>query len=180
MRFICATLAAAAVWIHPSPASACTVVGTIPSSQELVAQADVIVVAVAREFVPNTEPSRPIDFISDIDDCVAAGILPGRVRFEVLETIKGQFGGQTLLVFPGGLTERDDFNDTPVPQNGPRAEAREGSWAFSYRREAAYLLLLKSTNRGTLTPYWSALGRVNDQVHPEGDQWVEWVRRQAN
>jgi len=180
MRFVWATLFAAAVWFVPSPVSACDVV-RIPPSEELVAQADAIVLAVAREFVPNTEVRQPSLEVPDVLDFTSIGILHGRIRFEIRQTLKGQINAQTALLFPGLLTDRDDFNETSVPQNWPRKEARGGNcFALTYRRDGTYLLLLKTRTGDTLDPYWSALGRVNDQVRPEGDEWVDWVRRQAN
>ena len=173
MRFVWATICAAAVWFLPSTAYACSVI-RIPPSQELVAQADVIAIAVARTFISNREAAGGANIIVDPDG--------GRVTFEVVETLKGRLSNRQMpLLIQGRLADRDDFNETPVPTNWPRAEALGGDcFASTYRRDGTYLLLLKTTTRGTLTPYWSPLGRVNDQVHPERDKWVEWVRRQAH
>lgn len=79
----------------------------------------------------------------------------------------------------GRLTDRDDYNDTPVPRNSVRPEGHGPCYASSYRRDATCLLFLRSTIEGMLTPYWSSLSRVNDQIDPAGDEWLEWVRAEV-
>lgn len=156
--------------LYPGSVAACIIIGTQPDARQLTADADVIAVAVAREFVSNREAAGDAPLIIDPDG--------GRIRFEVLETLKGHVLPRQLpLMIRGAFTERDDFNDASVPMNAVRPEGRSGPcFASHYRRNASYLLLLKTTTAGTLTPYWSPLSRVNDQVVPGRDEWVEWVR----
>jgi hypothetical protein len=138
----------------------------------MVKHSDVIVLAIAREFVPNPY----VGVTTRIPD-----VYGGHVRFEIAETLVGQVRAkQSPLMIRGSFSARDDFNDTPVPENWVRGQGRGGDcFASTYRRDATYLLMLKTASAGRLTPYWVALGRVNDQVRPEGDPWVSWVRREV-
>ena len=141
-----------------SSAAPCTIVkSSQPTAIDLIQRADVIVVAVARELHPRS---------------------PGLIQFEVKETVKGD-AVTPFLWIRGRLMDRDDFNDLKVPLNGVRPNGYGGScYAYDYRRDAAYLLLLRRTAT-ELSPYWSPLSRVNDQIRPNGDQWLDWVRRQV-
>lgn len=109
---------------------------------------------------------------------VARGLYPAardHIRFEVTETIKGK--AVAPLLIEGVLTDRDDFNNVAVPANGVRPDGLGGScYARSYRAGAAYLLFLQPTTVGKMSPYWAPLARVNDQIRPNGDPWLEWVR----
>ena len=146
---VCASSAAPCSFAPGSPAK--------PTAIELIQRADVIVVAVAQELN------------------LAAR---DHIRFEVAETLKGQTVGP--LFVEGELTDGDDFNDLSASQNFVRPEGRRGTCnARSYRPGAAYLLFLQRTAAGELSPYWAPLSRVNDQIRPNGDQWLDWVRRQV-
>jgi hypothetical protein len=157
MRFI-AVLAFGASLVCVSPAASCSIVAsTKPTAIGLIQRADVIVVAVAREPYPAARD---------------------HIRFEVTETLKGK--AVAPLIIEGALTDRDDFNNAAVPANGVRPDGLGGScFASSYRPGAAYLLILQRTTVGKVSPYWAPLSRVNDQIRPNGDRWLDWVRRQV-
>ena len=167
MRFVACGCLALGMWLlSTTPTSACSVTG-VPKTTELLGRSDAIVVAIARELIsPRTVQKST--FIRD----------DRRVRFDIVETLKGAIGS-TQLIIPGRTSDRDDFNDAPLGANSVRREGDAECFARSYRLGATYLLLLIRTGDGAWTPYWSALSRVNDQVHPNGDRWVEWVRRRV-
>jgi hypothetical protein len=158
MRLI-AALGFAASLVCVSPAAPCTIVRSAqPTAIDLIQRADVIVVAVARDLHPAS---------------------PGLIQFEVRETLKGN-AGMPFLWIRGRFIDRDDFNGLKVPLNGVRPDGYGGScYASDYRRGAAYLLVLRRTAT-ELSPYWSPLSRVNDQIRPNGDPWLDWVRRQTS
>ena len=174
-----------------SSAAPCSVSGTLPTATELVDKADVIVVAVARELVPMPKPPIPKGATSSLPALPPSPFQPvpspppppypdpsrsDRIRFEVKETLKGE--PVTDLLFVGRVSARDDFNDTPETVNEIRPDGRGGScYAESYRLGATYLLLLKQIPGTGLAPYWTPLSRLNDQIRPAGDRWLEWVRR---
>lgn len=159
------SLALGLIVLSASTAFPCSIVGSLPTPGALIASADVIVVAVARERI-----SGPVTNPPTLDE------VGSEILFDITETLKGDVVAPTLTI-TGAFTDNDDFNDTPVTQNWPRPDARGGPcFAYSYRQGASYLLLLKRTRQHTLTPYWSALSRVNDQTRPDGDPWLEWVR----
>jgi hypothetical protein len=109
----------------------CTGSGMI-SNENMVRVADVIVWAKAVDYA--RQPSDP--------SIVTTGVPDSRVRFTVIETVKGQAIQE--LVLPGYLVSIDDFNDKPAPYSFVRPEGRAGScFANSYRRDAQYLLFLK-------------------------------------
>jgi hypothetical protein len=99
------------------------------------------------------------------------------IRFEVLESLKGQSPGRTLS-FEGQWSQRDDRNDRPVPYNFVRPEGRGGDcFARRYKQGAEYLLLLRDRG-GRLTPYWAPLGPTNEQLFGDDDKWLAWIRQQ--
>ena len=161
-----------AVFIHVRPASPCTLEAPVLAPDILVRTADLIVRARAEAIVPGTPhpvmpPGPPTD-----------------VRFTVLEVLKGSVASRTLG-FSGVAGERDDPNDHPVPYSFVRPGGRRGNcFAFEHRIGAEYLLLLKRTeprspDAGNLTPYWAALGPVNEQLFAGADDpWCAWVRRE--
>jgi hypothetical protein len=107
----------------------------------------------------------------------ASALEPGLVRFLMLEQLKGEAHLFDLSV-PGTLTDRDDFNDRPLPYDMVRRDGRGGGcYAMHYRREGEFLLLLRQSPGG-LTPYWAALAPTTEQVRGAGDPWVTWVRQQ--
>jgi len=65
----------------------------------------------------------------------------------------------------------------PPPET---VRAGKGScFADDHRAGASCRLLLDSDGSGALTPYWSALQGLNEQLSGPGDPWLAWVRRQA-
>ena len=191
MRDSIACLVAAVLLATADPASACQV-ASIPSTRELVSRADAIVIAVAGRFIPHqpTTPERPrrptpqpplpppiFRIGSDPGDDVHVpppGPPADRIQFDVIETLKGRVVG--TLMIRGVLSDRDDFNEAGANQNQARPGAGGPCYAYSYRRGAKYLLMLRNTPEA-LTPYWSPLSRVNDQLRSDDDPWLAWVRR---
>ena len=98
-----------------------------------------------------------------------------KIRFQVLEVLKGNQGGR-FLEFDGMFTDRDDPNDGPVPYTFVRNQGRGGNcFAHTYRQGLEYLLIL-GLRSGALTPYWQALAATNEQLSGDKDQWLAWVR----
>jgi hypothetical protein len=169
---------AAVVWLGiVAPASPCSISGPVPSSDELIRRADVIVIAVARDFLPIPHIATSLTKPPSSENGVLLSAEDGRVRFEVVETLKGRAAAKQLpLTVEGRLEERDDFNEYPVVDGTVRHNGDGPCYALSYRFKSPYVLLLKTTKRGTLTPYWSPRSRSNDQLRPGRDEWLEWVR----
>ena len=87
---------------------------------------------------------------------MTTGVPDSRVRFTVIETVKGHAIQE--LVLPGYLVSTDDFNDKPAPYSFVRPGGRAGScFANSYRRDAQYLLFLKKPKDSEFTFNWAAL-----------------------
>ena len=151
----------------------CTVVGPLPSPQDLVARAEVIV-------------RVRVDGLSDrpgrADNVLA--VTPRQVRFTVLGVLKGSLAS-TDITLNGLLEDRDDQNDRPVPYDFVRPGGRGGNcYALRYQMGSEYLLLLRSTEpgaqaNGNLSPYWAALSPTNEQLNGETDPWLIWVGGQV-
>lgn len=145
----------------------CSVNGII-SNVDMVTAADAVVRAKAVEYA--SPPSDP--------HVLTTGVPDSRVRFKVIETIRGQSISE--LILSGYLVRVDDFNDQPSPYTFVRQGGRSGScFANSYREEAEFLLFLKKTKDGSLTVNWAALAPVNEQLHSTDDPWLLWVRKEA-
>jgi len=148
------------------------VVGPLPSAQELVTRAEVIVRARAEGLAQ--APGRE-------------GIMAGsvtQVRFAVLDVLKGSLAARTIE-FNGTLTDRDDRNDRAVPYDFIRPAGRGGNcFALTYRAGAEYLLLRRSAHPSyaqpnDLTPYWTPLGPTNERLFGgSSDPWFSWVVEQ--
>ncbi len=124
----------------------------IPSlASYTVRNADVVVRATAIEFVENDG-----------------------VRFRVEEVLRGEDVPSTF-VFIGHLTSRDDFNNRPVPYNHVRSSGDGPCYAYEYKQNVEYLLLLKR-NDEILTPYWYPLAPTNEQLRSADDEWIRWVK----
>lgn len=142
---------------------ACSVM-RIATPQELVSEARVIVRATAVDY------EKPDVWIN--------GVLRSVIRFEIEEQLKGDAEILNDIFISGYLTENDDFNDNPSPYNYVRPDGRAGScFANNYKQGAEFLLFLNAE----LTPYWSALAPVNEQLHSpsSSDEWLQWVKRQV-
>jgi len=157
-----------AIALLPNNGYSCSVLGII-SNVDMVKGADVIVWATAVDYA--RPPRNP--------NVMTTGEPDSRVRFMVIETVKGQAIQE--LALPGYLVSKDDFNDKPAPYVFVRPGGRAGScFANSYRRDAQYLLFLKRPKDGELTVNWAALAPVNEQLRSSEDPWLIWVREQAN
>ncbi len=124
----------------------------VPASTYVLKNADVIVRATAVEFIENEG-----------------------VKFKVEEILRGE-GVPSILTVRGHLNDRDEYNQGPVPYNGVRASGSGPCYAYEYRLGAEFLLFLKKDG-DKLNPYWKPLAPTNEQLHPEKDAWLEWVRR---
>jgi hypothetical protein len=139
------------------------------SNVDMVREADAIVRATAEDYTPalRNRGSRE-------------GFEPdSRIRFKVLEVVRGQITGDHL-VLPGVLVDTDDFNDYASPYNGVRPDGRRGScFASSYRSGGQFLFMLKKRSDGVFTVNWYPLAPVNEQLHSAYDPWLLWVRKQV-
>jgi hypothetical protein len=157
-----------------APAWPCSVVGPLPSAERLVADAEVIA-RVRAEGLSST-PGRA--------GSVLAGS-PTRVRFALLELLKGRLSSSTIE-FNGSLTNHDDPNDRPAPYDFIRPGGRAGNcFALAYRAGAEYLLLLRrgeppsDGQPSELTPYWAPLSPTNEQLlDGASDAWFVWVSKE--
>ena len=132
---------------------------------ELFSNAEVIVRATAVKYVtPPTESS-----------IMTTGIPDSTIEFRIEEELRGE-NLPASIILNGYLSDRDDFNDTPVPYMFVRPLGRRGScFANTYREGAQFLLFLKK--EGDLyTSNISALGPTNEQLQSSTDAWVVWVR----
>jgi hypothetical protein len=142
---------------------ACRTKPTPPA--ELVQQADVIVRATADSYDKAPE-----------SDLWTTGLPESTVKFKVIEKLKGELT-EPLLIY-GYLTDKDDYNELPVPYTFIRRGGRHGSCiASSYKEGADFLLFLKKRD-GKLTPYWRGLAPVNEQLRTSDDEWLRWVKEQ--
>ena len=148
-------------------AHACSV-ASITSNAELVANADAVVRAKAVQYaIPPADTGL-----------ITTGVPNSKVRFQVLETIRGEKLADVVL--PGYLVQTDDYNDQQPPYTFVRPGGRRGScFANSYREGAQFVLFLKKTKTGEFTVNWAALAPVNEQLHSEDDPWLLWIREQA-
>lgn len=174
LQFILASIFGLALAL---PSLACSTTEPVPSPNELVKSAEVIVRVRVRGISP--KPGTP----------EVAVVPPWAARYftqvdaAVLEVLKGAFPSQTIT-FDGYAEERDDLNDRPVPYNFVRPGGRAGMcFALGYRQGGEYLLLLKrirapNAQGDVLTPYWSPVAPTNEQLVGPQDPWLRWVREE--
>jgi len=156
-----------AMTIFAAEGRTCSVSGIV-SNTDLVKRADSVVRATAVAYA--RPPQDPRIWTTGEPD--------SRVRFDVIETIRGQALRDVIL--PGYLVDTNDFNDKPSPFTFVRPGGRRGScWANSYRTGAEFLLFLVKTRAGEFTVNWAALAPVNEQLHSAEDPWLIWVREEA-
>ena len=149
-----------------------------PTPQSLVRDADVIVVARAVRTIEPPDRERVFARGQPPGDDIDR-LLYGTVALWVEDTIKGDAGTGTLALV-GRLVDHDDFNALPVPYQTVRPSGTTGAcYSYEYRNGAAYLLFLKRSRTGALTPYWAALQPVNEQLRDGADPWLLWVREQV-
>jgi hypothetical protein len=117
-----------------------------------------------------------LDYISPpTEEYITTGIPRSIVRMRVEDVISGEFS-DTHLAVRGYLSNDDDFNDHPAPYQFVRPGGRGGScYANTYRQKAQFVLFLKEVD-GEVSPYWYALGPVNEQLTGEDDPWVWWLK----
>jgi hypothetical protein len=144
----------------------------ISSPEELVANAELIVLATALDYV-GTQPGRGR----------TTGTADTTVRFRVESVLKGTYAAFDLSL-NGYLEAYDDWNDKPAPYTFVRRDGRRGScFANTYRSGGRFVLMLKrGTNpRQGTTEYtvdWAPLAAVNEQIRSADDPWVQWVKGQ--
>ena len=167
MRFQVASVVLLGSVLVAPIASACTPVDPIPSPRDLVNSAEVIVWARARGR--SAEPGERAGPAGD----------KSKVEFVVAAVLKGKVGSPTIT-FNGHLDERSDPNDHEAPYQFVRPGGRKGNcYALGYRRGAEYLLLLRPTEGGGLTPYWSPGAPTNEELLGPDDAWIQWVRAEV-
>jgi hypothetical protein len=146
----------------PLQVTACQAVPLSPA--QLSTNADVIV-----RVIPVSYAKAPEEIYR------TTGLPNSTVEFRVEEVLKGENVPITLVI-NGYLSDKDDFNDRPVPYDFIRPGGRHGSCiANSYKKGAEFLLFLKK-NEEKLNPYWAALTPVNEQLRSSDDPWLKWVR----
>jgi hypothetical protein len=97
------------------------------------------------------------------------------VEFKILEVLKGD-GISGSLILNGYLSDKDDFNDHPVPYGFVRPGGRLGScYANTYKQGSEFLLFLRKTADG-FTVNIDALAPVNEQLHSSEDPWVYYIK----
>lgn len=149
-------------------AYACSITGEV-SSPDMVRYADRIIRATAVGYASPENGSQTDN---------PFGLPTSRIRFKVIETIRGPVTADVLL--PGVISEGDDFNDHEPPYKFVRPGGRAGNcFATAYRSGAQFLLFLKKRKKSELTVYWYALGPVNEQLHSDHDPWLLWTREEA-
>jgi len=122
-----------------------------------------------------------VKYIVTPDSKTITGVPESTVEFKIEETIWGG-DAPASIVLHGYLTDKDDFNDVPLPYRFVRPGGRGGScFANSYKKGAQFLLFLKKspsshmTNTGYTTNI-SALGPTNEQLRGVDDPWVKWIK----
>jgi hypothetical protein len=149
-----------------SPVNACS--RFVPFSFDELFAGDVIVRVTAVKYI--IEPTPLLR---------TTGVPESTVEFKVEETLKGEGVGESLRL-NGYLSNKDDFNETPVPYKFVRPNGRAGScFANTYKQGAQFLLFLKKTGKG-YTSNISALGPTNEQLRSETDPWLMWVKVRLN
>lgn len=157
---------ASMVLAFPSRIDACRTFR--PSPQAVVSGAEIIVRATAVRYV--RAPEGNIRALHEPGDA--------EIEFRVEEILKGANVPSTIIL-NGYLTDRDDFNDHPVPYDFVRPGGRGGSCsAYEYKQSAEFLLFLKERD-GKLTVGWYALAPTNEQLRSVNDPWLAWVREQS-
>lgn len=97
------------------------------------------------------------------------------IEFRVEEVLSGRNVSGTLVI-NGYLSDKDDFNDRPVPYDFVRPLGRAGMcYASEYKKGAGFLLFLRKGDSG-FTPYWNALAPTNEQLKSARDPWLVWAR----
>ena len=158
-------LYSSATLVFPSSVQACR--APRPSPKGVVSGAEFVIRATATKYL-----KAPVANLRQLNEPADA-----EIEFTVEEVLKGEFGSATVIL-NGYLTDRNDFNDRPVPYDFVRPNGRGGSCsAYEYKQGAAFLLFLKKIDE-KLTVRWYALAPTNEQLHSVNDPWLAWVREQ--
>ncbi len=162
---ICATFLACVAFIFPPAVMACR--APRPSPEAVVSGAEMIVRATAIRYVK--APGGNIRTLGEPGDA--------EIEFRVEETLRGE-NIPSIIILNGYLTDKDDFNDRPVPYDFVRRGGRGGSCsAYEYKQGAEFLLFLKRVD-SKLTIRWYALAPTNEQLRSADDPWIIWVKEQ--
>jgi hypothetical protein len=116
-------------------------------------------------------------------DIRTTGVPDSKVTFKIEEVLKGD-SLTGSIVLNGYLSDKDDFNDHPVPYSFVRPGGRAGScFANTYKQGAQFLLFLKKSNEvkwPAMTTVFTVdidpLAPVNEQLHSSDDPWVFYVK----
>jgi hypothetical protein len=136
-----------------------------PSAQTLVSDAEIILRATAIKYI--REPENSIRALNEPNNA--------EIEFRIEEVLKGDKVPSSLTL-NGHLTDKDDYNDRPIPYNLVRPGGRGGSCsAYTYKQGAEFLLFLKR-KEGKFTIRWYALAPTNEQLHSKDDEWLVWVK----
>ena len=132
---------------------------------ELFDNAEVIVRATAVKYAKAPDDPR----------FMTTGVPDSTIEFRVEDRLRGK-NLTDKIILNGYLSDKDDFNDIPVPYMFVRPGGRSGScFANTYKEGAQFLLFLKKTGE-VYSPNISALGPTNEQLHSDDDPWLVWVR----
>ena len=158
----------AVVLAPPTRLAPCSVIGPLPTPQEVVERATLIV------------HSRAVGVVSGPPE----SFFPRPpVRFQVISALKGKLPAVELII-DGTLRAGDDWNTGSVPYRSVRPAGDAGCYAWVYKQGAEYVLLLKPTafsggEATSLSPYWAPLSPTNEQVRGASDPWLIWVAEQV-
>src|SRR5262245_3481270 len=120
---------------------------------ELFDNAEVIVRVTAVKYAKPPDNSK----------LITTGEPDSTIEFKVEEKLRGTDVPDTI-VLNGYLSDKDDFNEMPVPYMFVRRLGRRGScFANTYKQGGQFLLFLKKTKDG-YTSSISALGPTNEQL----------------
>jgi hypothetical protein len=150
------------------PAAACSAPPP-PPPDYLVRSVPVIVRANAVGFV--TKPER-------VTSGSSSYLTDGVIRFEVREVLKGGSVPSDFTV-QGLLSDKDDFNELPVPYKSKRLAGRSGCVADIYREGGEFLMFL-GRREGKLILIGWPFAPVNEQLRSADDPWLVWVREYLN
>jgi hypothetical protein len=135
------------------------------SFNELFDHADLIVRATAVKYAK--APADPNMRTTGRPDSI--------VEFKVEEVLRGKDAPKSISL-NGYLSDKDDYNEMPIPYTFVRPTGRSGScFANTYKQDAQFLLFLKNVD-GKYTSNISALGPANEQLRPDNDAWLQWVK----
>jgi hypothetical protein len=143
---------------------ACSRVGPF-TFNELFDNADLIVRATAVKYAK--APADPNMRTTGQPDSI--------IEFKVEEVLRGKDVPKSVSL-NGYLSDKDDYNEMPVPYTFVRPTGQGGScFANTYKQGAQFLLFLKKVD-GKYTSNISALGPTNEQLRGANDAWLQWVK----